>query len=218
MASRATEDYLTAVLRLEEANQPPTTGRLARQLGVAPASVTGMLTKLAQQGLVERRPYRSASLTARGRALALSVVRRHRLVETFLVRALGLDPERVHTEAHRWEHALSDDVVGRLDAWLGYPRHDPHGAPIPRSRDGGDTDRRLTLLAAGQEGRVRRIAGADAGHSGYLHELGLEIGVTVAVVERRPYGGPFTLEIDGKRHVVGPEVTDHVLVERKDLL
>lgn len=128
----AREDYLTALLRLGEAGAAVSTKALAERLGVAPASVTGMLKTLARDGLVEHELYRGAQLSQRGRTHALGIVRRHRLVETFLVGTLGLPPDRVHVEAHRLEHALSDEVVERLDQWLGRPALDPHGSPIPR--------------------------------------------------------------------------------------
>ncbi len=133
-SNEAREDYLTALLRLGEGGAAVNTSALAQRLGVAPASVTGMLKTLAREGLVEHRPYRGALLSRKGRTLALAVQRRHRLVETFLVNTLGLSPDRVHAEAHRLEHALSDEVVERLDRWLGRPERDPHGSPIPRAR------------------------------------------------------------------------------------
>lgn len=125
------EDYLTALLRLGEGGGAVSTSALAARLAVAPASATGMLKTLAREGLVAHERYRGAQLSALGRERALSVVRRHRLVETFLVGTLGLPADRVHAEAHRLEHALSDEVVERLDRWLGRPRLDPHGSPIP---------------------------------------------------------------------------------------
>jgi len=125
------EDYLTALPRPGEGGGAVSTSALAARLAVAPASVTGMLKTLAREGLVEHERYRGAQLSPLGRERALAVVRRHRLVETFLVGTLGLPIDRVHAEAHRLEHALSDEVVERHDRWLGRPRLDPHGSPIP---------------------------------------------------------------------------------------
>ena len=132
MPSESVENYLTALLRLEEAGDAATTSLLAERLQVARPSVTGMLKRLGDEGLVHHVPYRGARLTPRGRRQARAVIRRHRLVESFLVGTLGMAPDAVHDEAHRLEHALSDEVVDRLDAWLGRPRRDPHGRPIPR--------------------------------------------------------------------------------------
>ena len=139
MPSEATENYVAEILRLEEAGITATTSTLATRLGVARPSVTGMLKKLASEKLVRREPYRDAHLTRRGRTIATRVLRRHRLIETFLVDTLGLPPDRVHEDAHRIEHALSDEIVDRLERWLGHPTIDPHGSAIP-PRDPSDPD------------------------------------------------------------------------------
>ena len=131
MLTESVENYLTAILRLENGDRTVTTSALADSLEVARPSVTGMLKRLAAEGLVVHERYRGVQLTGRGRIAALQVIRRHRLVETFLVDTLGMPTDKVHAEAHRLEHALSDEVVDRLDAWLGRPAHDPHGSPIP---------------------------------------------------------------------------------------
>ena len=142
MLTESAENYLSAILRLEEAEgAAATTSVLAEHLEVARPSVTGMLKRLAADGLVTHRRYRGVRLTARGRRAARRVIRRHRLVETFLVEVLGMSADAVHAEAHRLEHAISDEVVDRLDLWLGRPARDPHGQPIPaprRGRDGSD--------------------------------------------------------------------------------
>jgi DtxR family Mn-dependent transcriptional regulator len=214
--SEATENYLTAILRLEEAQGAAATSNLARYLEVAPASVTGMLKKLAREGLVEHRRYRGTQLTRSGRRAALKVIRSHRLVETFLVRALGVAPERVHAEAHRWEHALSDEVVDRLDLWLGRPSRDPHGTPIPSRRHRAATKRRLTTLAAGERGVVVAVEGSDEGHATYLQELGFAPGVQIHVLKRRPYGGPLTLALADRQCTVGSEVTEYITIRREE--
>jgi len=129
--TEAVENYLTAILRLEESGAAATTSALAVHLAVARPSVTGMLKRLAVDGLVTHQRYRGAQLTTAGRRVACAVIRRHRLMETFLVTVLGMATDQVHAEAHRLEHALSDEVVERLDVWLGRPERDPHGQPIP---------------------------------------------------------------------------------------
>jgi len=142
--SESTENYLTELLRLEERGEAATTSTLAGRLAVAQPSVTGMLKKLATAGLVVHTPYQGTSLTGRGRRVARQVLRRHRLIETFLVDVLGVPADRVHVEAHRLEHAMSEDVVERLDRWLGRPSHDPHGTPIP-----GHCNRRPDVTESG---------------------------------------------------------------------
>lgn len=125
------EDYLKAVLDLERDGGAAATTSLAARLGVAPASVTGMVRRLAEQGLLTHTPYRGVRLTVAGRRAALTTLRRHRVIEAYLATVLGMPWDRVHAEAERLEHAASDDLVDRMAAALGEPAVDPHGAPIP---------------------------------------------------------------------------------------
>ncbi len=142
--SQAQEDYLKQILSLGGGDGTVSTVELADRLGVRPPSVTGMVRRLAELGLVEHRPYRGVSLTCRGRRAALETVRHHRLLETFLVQVLGFSEDEVHDEAERLEHAISARVEGRIAEVLGHPTTDPHGAPIPaadhgpRTHDGGN--------------------------------------------------------------------------------
>ena len=131
MLSRSTEDYLKAIFEGAVARGAAATTEVARILGVSPASVTGMLKRLGRDGLVQHAPYRGASLTAAGRRVALRVVRRHRVLETYLAAKLGYGWDSVHAEAERLEHAVSDEMVERMAMVLGDPRYDPHGTPIP---------------------------------------------------------------------------------------
>jgi len=129
--SRSVEDYLKAIQSLGERGRPVTTSALAAALGVQPASVSGMVKRLAFNRLVEHAPYRGVNLTPLGRSEALRVLRRHRVLETYLCERLGFDREEVHQEACRLEHAASDDLIERMAEALGAPSHDPHGTPIP---------------------------------------------------------------------------------------
>ena len=129
--SESVENYLKTILDLETGDSPASTGAVALRLGVAPASVTGMLKRLAARGLVLYRPYRGAVLSDDGRRAALGVQRRHRLIETFLARVMDVPADQVHDEAERWEHVVSDAMAERMADILGHPDHDPHGAPIP---------------------------------------------------------------------------------------
>jgi DtxR family Mn-dependent transcriptional regulator len=139
MPTRAEQDYLKAICKIELEGGRASTVQMARELGVAPASVTTMTQRLERRGLVEREPYRGFALTPSGRRDALEILRHHRLLETFLVRSLGFSPDDVHDEAERLEHALSEKLEERIDVSLGRPTHDPHGDPIP--------DRELRLPA-----------------------------------------------------------------------
>jgi DtxR family Mn-dependent transcriptional regulator len=149
MLSESVENYLTEILRLEESAEPATTSVLARRLAVARPSVTGMVKRLAADGFILHERYKAVRLTPRGRRAGRAVIRRHRIVETFLVDVLEMSPDSVHEEANRLEHALSEEVIDRLDAWLGRPTRDPHGKPIPGP--GGSRRTRRTVARPGLE-------------------------------------------------------------------
>ena len=210
------EDYLKAVYELERRfGGAAATNALAERLGVAPASVTGMVRRLAEQGLLEYERYRGVRLTDAGRRAALRTLRRHRIIESYLATVLGYPWDRVHAEAERLEHAASDELIDRMAAALGDPAFDPHGAPIP-TRDGAVDERRLTALCdlgPGQHARVVRVSDDDDGMLRYLAELGLLPGAAVTVVERAPYDGPVTVDVSGRAVAVGTAVAEAVLVE-----
>ncbi len=214
MFSSAVEDYLKVMYTLQAKEGKLTTSSLARQLGVAPSSVTGMLKKLSGLGLVSHQRYQGASLTTRGRQGALQVIRRHRLAEVWLREVLGLPLDRVHAEAHHWEHVLSDEVVERLDSLLDHPRRDPHGAPIPTAEGHLPISHHTPLaqLAVGEPAEICEVSDHDPELLRYLDEHGLLPQAHVRILAREPFDGPVALEVDGKRHVVGTEVTHHVFV------
>jgi DtxR family transcriptional regulator, Mn-dependent transcriptional regulator len=129
----AVQDYVKAIYALESAGQKATTGSLAERMGVSAPSAVAMAKRLAELGLLERAPYRAFALTARGRKVALEMLRHHRLIERLLVERLGYSLDEVHAEAERLEHALSEELEARIDSQLGFPTHDPHGDPIPNA-------------------------------------------------------------------------------------
>ena len=179
MPSPAVEDYLKTIYALARTGEAATTSALAERLGVAPASVTGMLKKLAASGLVDHEKYQGARLTEAGRLIAVETIRHHRLVETYLHQALGVPWDRLHDEAEAWEHVLSEDLEARMDAALGHPTHDPHGAPIP-TPDLVLDERDLLPLArldAGQEAAVARVSDHDGALLRAVGAAGLYPGV-----------------------------------------
>ncbi|HTT69254.1 MAG TPA: metal-dependent transcriptional regulator [Gemmatimonadales bacterium] len=208
------EDYLKAVYELERAGRPAATTDLAERLRVAPASVTGMVRRLAGQGLLTHRRYRGVRLTAPGRLAALRTIRRHRVIEAYLVHALGYRWDEVDVEAERLEHAASDAVVDRMARAIGEPTVDPHGAPIP-SREGRVAEaayRPLVELAAGASADVMQVSDDDPSLLRYLDDLSIRLGSTVRVVDRAPFGGPITLAIGRARRVVGTALAERILV------
>ena len=208
------EDYLKAVYELERVGEPASTTDLASRLQVAPASVTGMVRRLARQGLLTHVRYRGVRLTSQGRHAALGTIRRHRVIESYLVRALGFRWDEVDAEAERLEHAASDAFVDRMAKAIGEPTVDPHGAPIP-SREGTVAEaayRPLSDLAAGATADVMQVSDDDPSLLRYLDDLAIRLGSTVRVVDRAPFGGPITLAVGRAQRVVGPALAERVLV------
>ena len=173
-----------------------------------------MLKKLARLGLVDHEPYRGVTLTRAGERVAVEVVRHHRLIESFLVEALGVPWDEVHDEAERWEHVLSEQLEQRMDEALGFPTTDPHGAPIP-AHDGDVAERATVLLAeldAGQRAVVAEVSDEDPDLLRYLGGFGLYPGTDVEVLEAAPFDGPVTFRTGGTSHAVGREAARHVRV------
>jgi len=213
------EDYLKAIYDLERGAQPATTNEIAERLAISPASVSGMVRRLADQGLITHEPYRGVRLTEDGRRAALRTLRRHRILECYLTEVLGYPWDRVHDEAEQLEHAASEELIERMASALGDPSHDPHGAPIP-SREGEvdeTTLRTLADAAVGEQMRVRQVMDKDAERLRYLAELGIRPGALVRILERAPFDGPITLGVGrtgcGVTRVIGPALAEQVFVE-----
>jgi DtxR family Mn-dependent transcriptional regulator len=210
------EDYLKAIYDLERSGHRAGTNEIAAQLAIAPASVSGMVRRLAEQGLIEHERYHGVRLTDAGRRAALRTLRRHRIIEAYLAQALGYAWDRVHDEAERLEHAASDELIDRMAAAIGEPARDPHGAPIP-TREGSVDEPSLTSideLAVGARARVRRVSDHDGDRLRYLAALGMTPGTTFEVLERAPFDGPITVELDnGSQRSVGRVLARQVLVE-----
>ncbi|WP_017537672.1 MULTISPECIES: metal-dependent transcriptional regulator [Nocardiopsis] len=196
--STSVEDYVKVIYDLQERGSGPVTiSAMAERLSVSNSSVSGMLRKLGDLGLVDHRRYGSVRLTETGTKAALAVLRRHRLLETYLVEALGYSWDEVHDEAEELEHVVSDKFVERISARLGDPVADPHGDPIP-TRDGRVVNRATGLLSdaeAGAVGTIVRVNDTDPELLRYLSEQRIGIGMHVEVVERQPYGGSLIVRI-----------------------
>jgi DtxR family transcriptional regulator, Mn-dependent transcriptional regulator len=213
------EDYLKAIYDLERGGDAAATSEIAHRLDIAPASVTGMIRRLADQGLLEYEPYRGVRLTEMGQRAALRTIRRHRVIETFLARVLGYPWDEVHEEAEHLEHAASDTLIDRMVAALNEPTVDPHGAPIP-TREGTVHEpryRSIADLTPGERSRVVRVHDDDPARLRYLGELGLVPGAAVVVVTHAPFDGPIMLRVGtGVRtteSAIGPALARAVMVE-----
>ena len=184
--SRSVEDYLKAIYSIGESGEAASTKAIADALEVQPASVTGMIKRLAESGFLEHVPYRGVRLTEEGTREALRIVRRHRVLETYLTERLGYPWEDVHDEAERLEHAASDQLIDRMASALEHPSHDPHGAPIPTSSGEVEATGSLTLaeLGPGEEAVVRAVRDDDSEGLLTVEAAGLLPGARVRVVGR----------------------------------
>ena len=202
MATIAVENYLKHVLLLSDgSDELVPMGALATALAVVPGTATTMVKALADEGLVQHQPRHGVRLTAVGRRVALNVLRKHRLVETFLVKVLEMDWSKVHAEAERLEHAISDEVLDRLDALLGHPTADPHGDPIP-SRQGKMSSQVYASLATCVTERALRIVRITEQSSEFLQfaeQNGLQPGTSLRVLDRNLTAGLVTLRKTGGR-------------------
>src|SRR6266545_2756915 len=213
--SPAIEDYLKAIYVLHQDYGHVTTSLVAEHFGFAPASVTGMLQKLAQLALVTYVPYHGVTLTDRGQRLALDVLRHHRLLELFLVRELGYSWEEVHAEAEVLEHVISETLEARIAAYLGNPTTDPHGDPIP-SADGtlpSSTCQELAHLSPGATGRITRVTNQHPDHLRYLADMGLVPNAIVTMRARAPFDGPLTIDVGDTTHHLDLRMARAILVQ-----
>jgi DtxR family Mn-dependent transcriptional regulator len=208
------EDYLKVIFELESAAGVAGTTEIASELGFAPPSVSGMIRRLADQGLIEHERYRGVRLTKAGRRAALRTIRRHRVIEAYLTTALSYPWDRVHDEAERLEHAASDELIDRMAAAIGEPTTDPHGAPIP-SRDGTLDETPVLALDEVDVGArvcVQRVGDRDAEQLRYLETLGIKPGRWVEVLSREPFDGPIGLRVGRATRSIGPALAKQILV------
>lgn len=214
MISVSMQEYLQAIYRLEAEEVPVSTNALAARLKLAPASVTGMVRKLHQQGLVNHMPYQGVTLTQEGKQEALRLIRIHRLWELFLSEVLGVSWDEVHHEAHRLEHATSDRLADRLEEFLHQPKTDPHGQRIP-SREGALPEREslpLSRVDVGQRVHLVEVPDGDPELLRYLAELGLYPGAEVELIALAPFNGPVMIQVGGGERALGKELASRLLV------
>lgn len=216
---RIQQDYLKAIYRLQEESGPVQTSALANQLGVTAPTVTNMIGRLAEGGFVRHTPYHGVELTETGAAIAVEVIRHHRLWELFLHRALRFPLDHLHDQAEQLEHELSDELEEHISRALGDPTLDPHGDPIP-ARDGRMpvvASFALTELAVGTPAIVRRVPDDDPALLRYLETLGLLPGASVTLVRREPFHGPLTIMLGDSERILGEELSHRVRVEPREV-
>jgi DtxR family Mn-dependent transcriptional regulator len=213
--SQAIEDYLKAIHFLQRVEKMVSTSSLAERLGVAQASVTGMIKKMAEMKLVEHSPYQGVTLTTAGEKIALEIIRHHRLLELYLAEAMGYSWDKVHDEAEKLEHVISEEFEEKIDEFLGRPTADPHGAPIP-TKDGQMPALSCFALSRTEPGSrvvVRMVSDRDAEKLRYLGKIGLYPNSEIEVIEKAPFNGPVHIRHNETSYHLGRELTDVILVD-----
>lgn len=217
--TKSAQDYLKRIYELTESGQPASTNDLARELDIKPASVTGMIQKLAAEkpALVEYHKHQGVTLTLTGKRAALEVIRHHRLLETWLVQTLGYSWAEVHEEAERLEHVISEDFERRIAAALGNPTRDPHGELIPTEdlKMPVDDTTPLSSLRPNQSATIQRVSAQDLELLRHLDSLGLTPGIQIEVTEYSSFDNNLTIKVGKKSNVLGLNVTTKIFVEIK---
>jgi DtxR family Mn-dependent transcriptional regulator len=211
-------DCLKVIYTMQERGRKVSTSAVSERLGVSDATVTMLFKDFATAGWVEHTPYRGVRLTPLGERKAMEVIRHHRLLELYLARELGYSWDKVHDEADKLEHVISEEFEDKLDALLGHPTFDPHGDPIP-SKDGVVVVRKgqtLQQLLEGQTALILRVNDQDPDKLRYLGTLGMYPETRVELVYRAPFGGPLRILVGEQsqqvEHIVGPELAEHIIV------
>jgi len=220
LSSLTIENYVKAIYQIgaRQDDRPAATGQLAAALEVSPGTVTSMLKTLSESGLATYTPYEGVLLTDAGRALALRVLRRHRLIEAFLVETLDLSWDEVHEEAENMEHSVSDHLIDRIDAFLGHPDSDPHGDPIPRA-DGSVPEHATCHLHqwdCDRPFRLVRVLDQSPDFLRYLSEAGLPLGAVGRIVDHCREAGTLTVDVEGQQATLGTAAAQKLLVDRVD--
>lgn len=214
MPSQAIEDYLKAIYKIQTRSDRVGTKEIAEALEVSSASVTKMIKRLAKKDFVEHTSYLGVKLTSQGEKIALHIVRRHRLLELYLIQELNYTWDQVHDEAEEMEHYISKTFEEKIAERLGYPQFDPHGHPIP-TRDGKILEIDAAPLArceVGEKLTIRLVSDSDPEVLRYLAEKGLRPQVELEVVGKEPFNGPLTIEVGGETHILGHQVAGDVFV------
>jgi len=214
MFSQAVQDYVKTIYKLQDAG-PVSTTEIARELDVSGASVTGMLKRLSEMRLVDYNSYKGVKLTSSGNKVALEIIRFHRLLETYLKEKLDFPLDKVHEEACRLEHFISDEFIKRITEQLGDPKFDPHGHPIP-SIDGSIAEVHDVSLAQCEVSKglvIGRLNDSDPKLLAYLEEIGLIPGTKLSILEKEPFNGPIKIKFDGKEKIIGFEVASNIFIK-----
>jgi DtxR family Mn-dependent transcriptional regulator len=216
MSNISKEDYLSSIYKYQDEHGRIKPNIIAKKLGVSNAAVTDMLRKLSKEKYVNYEKYKSINLTEKGRAYARNMVRRHRIWEVFLNQVVGMPWDKVHDEAHRLEHSSSDELINRMEEMLEFPEYDPHGDPIP-SKEGKVPKLKknvpLSLLKAGEKGKVIRVNDFDKGFLVYIAEIGISLKEIIEMKTVRKFDKSMLISIGGKDCNISRKLAENVFVE-----
>ena len=215
MLSQAVQDYLKTIYKLQENGEVVSTTSIAKEMNISGASVTGMLKRLATMKLVDYNSYKGVKLTDDGTKIALEILRHHRLLELYLKESLGFSLVKVHDEACRLEHYVSEEFVERIDDLLGRPQYSPLGNPIP-SKEGVVPDNNSIQLVEAELNRdykIKRISDVNFDMVDYFEKMGILPGVLIKVLTRAPFNGPMTIIYNDHEEIIGHEVGSSIFVE-----
>lgn len=217
MISHTEENYLKAIYKIAEKDKKPAgTNAIAQEMDTSAASVTDMVKRLSEKGLINYQKYKGVSLSNQGSKIATSLIRKHRLWETFLVEKLGFTWDKVHDIAEQLEHIKSEELIIKLDHYLDHPKFDPHGDPIPNA-DGKFTLRaqiQLSQLRKGDEAMVIGVKDHENEFLRYLTAKSINLGTELKILERISYDKSMNVNIDGQDHILSEKVTKQILVKK----
>jgi len=214
MPTRSTEDYLKHIYRLQSSGSHANTGSLAAILGISPASVSEMVGKLSAEGWITNKPYHGFQLTKKGEKIAVNLVRKHRLIEVFLQQHLKYEWDEVHSDAEKLEHVVSDSFVNKLEEYLGFPKYDPHGDPIP-DRAGKFSATNYKLLSKSETGKnfvIAKVNDTSKEILQYLAKIGLRLNSNISINEKIAFDGSVLITHEGKKHLLSKTMAELIFV------
>lgn len=212
--SQSKEDYLKNIYHINEEGKKANTGSLASILSVSPASVSEMVSKLSEQGWIENTPYHGFKLTKQGERISLNLIRKHRLLEVFLQQHLDYEWDEVHAEAERLEHVCSDMFINKLEEYLGFPKFDPHGDPIP-DRSGKIAQTNYSLLSsmpAGKDYIIAKVNDISNEVLQYLKKIGVKLNSNISLTEKIDFDGSIEISIAGKKFLISKKMAEQIFV------
>ena len=215
--NRSIEDYLKNIFTIKQSVGKVTTSMLAENLGVSPAAVSEMVSKLSKAGYIENKPYKGFDLKPKGEKVAINLVRKHRLWEVFLMKYLRYPWDKVHNDAENLEHASSDELIGKLEIFMDYPKYDPHGYPIPDKNGKIEKDQCMPLpeAEAGDNAIIRRVSDESPEVLAYLSKIGLNLSDKIKIIEKIKFDNSIQILKNSEKIFLSEKLAGNIFVEIK---